>query len=194
MGQYLSYLLDFAAFALVAFGVFIIARRVEMQQSVQRRLRGDAPQGDAKKKRVLSPLVRNTEVKSPVLQWVQRTTLTDPEERTRMRRELALAGFDNPAAPAIYVIGRFVVAAGLPTIFVFSQTLSATPIRGILFVIIAAGLAASPACSRAAGRGREPHQCAQDPDRARVSGRPRPDGGVRRSRSRHGRRHRPRGR
>jgi tight adherence protein C len=141
MTQYLSLLLDFAAFALVAFGVFIIARRIESQQSVQRRLRGDTPQGEVKRKRVVSPLVRSTEVKSPVLQWVQRTTLTDPEERNKMRRELALAGFDHPAAPAMYVIGRFVIAAGLPTIFVFSQTISATPIRGMLFVVIAVGLA-----------------------------------------------------
>src|SRR5579863_4573104 len=141
MTQYLSLLLDFAAFALVAFGVFVIARRIETAQSVQRRLRGDAPQGEVKNKRAVSALMRPTEVKSPVLQWVQRTTLTDPEERNRMRRDLALAGFDNPAAPAIYVIGRFVIAAGLPTLFVFSQTTSATPIRGFLFVVIAVGLA-----------------------------------------------------
>ncbi len=141
MAQYLSFILDFAAFALVAFGVFIVARRIEMQRSVQRRLRGDTPQGEVKKKRMVSPLMRSNEVKSPVLQWVQRTTLTDPEERNKMRRELALAGFDHPSAPALYVVGRFLVAAGLPTVFVFSQTLSATPIRGFLFVVITAGLA-----------------------------------------------------
>lgn len=141
MAQYLSFILDFAAFALVAFGVFIVARRIEMQRSVRRRLRGDTPQGEVKKKRMVSPLMRSNEVKSPVLQWVQRTTLTDPEERNKMRRELALAGFDHPSAPALYVVGRFLVAAGLPTVFVFSQTLSATPIRGFLFVVITAGLA-----------------------------------------------------
>lgn len=140
MTQYLSYFLDFAAFALVAFGVFIVSRRIDAAQAVQRRLRGDAPQ-DTKRKKVVSPLMRPTEVKSPVLQWVQKTTLTDPEERTRMRRELALAGWDSPAAPAVYVIGRFAVAAGLPTIFVFSQTISATPIRGFMFVVISVGLA-----------------------------------------------------
>jgi tight adherence protein C len=139
MTQYLSLLLDFAAFALVAFGVFVVGRRIDAAQAVQRRLRGDAPQ-DTKKK-VVSPLMRQTEVKSPVLQWVQKTTLTDPEERTRMRRELALAGWDNPAAPAVYVIGRFIVAAGLPTLFVFSQTLSANPIRGFMFVVIAVAAA-----------------------------------------------------
>lgn len=137
----LSLILDLAAFVLVAFGVFIISRRIEAAQSVQRRLRGDAPAGGGKAKRVVSPLMRPTEVKSPVLQWVQRTTLTDPEERNKMRRELALAGFDNPAAPAIYVIGRFFVAAGLPTAFVFSQTISANPIRGFMFILISVGLA-----------------------------------------------------
>jgi tight adherence protein C len=137
----LSLFLDLLAFAIVGFGVFVVSRRLEAAQSVQRRLRGDAPQGAVKEKKAQTALMRPTEVKSPVLQWVQRTTLTDPEERTRMRRELALAGFDSPAAPAIYVIGRFVVAAGLPTLFVFSQTISATPIRGFLFILLAAGLA-----------------------------------------------------
>jgi tight adherence protein C len=140
MSQFVSLLLDIAAFGLVVFGVFMLARRLETAQSVQRRLRGDAPAVE-KKSRVRSPLVRAQEVRNPVLQWVQKTTLQDPEEQTRLRRDLALAGFDHPSAPAFYVIGRFCLAAGLPTLFVFSQVTSATPIRGVLFIALAAGLA-----------------------------------------------------
>jgi tight adherence protein C len=140
MSQFVSLLVDFAAFALVAFGVFLVARRIEAAQSVQRRLRGDAPAAE-QKSRVRSPLVRAQEVRNPVLQWVQKTTLQDPEERTKLRRSLALAGFDHPSAPAFYVIGRFCVAAGLPVLFFFSQFISSTPITGMMFIVIAFGLA-----------------------------------------------------
>jgi len=141
MSPFVSLLVDFAAFALVAFGVFVLARRLETAQSVQRRLRGEAPAAEKKTTRVPSSLVKTQEVKNPALQWVQRTTLQDPEERNKLRRELALAGFDHPAAPIFYVIGRFCLAIGLPALFVFSQTVSATPIQGMMFIVMAAGLA-----------------------------------------------------
>ncbi|HEY5288841.1 MAG TPA: type II secretion system F family protein, partial [Caulobacteraceae bacterium] len=58
-----------------------------------------------------------------------------------LRRDLAMAGFAQPAGPAFYVIGRFLLAVGLPAMFVFLQTLSTKPVKGFLFVVIAVGLA-----------------------------------------------------
>src|ERR1700675_3246141 len=101
MSQLTFLFLDFCVFALVAFGVFIVSRRVETGLSVRRRLRSDLGQG-VKSQRAVSPLLRSQEVKNPVLQWVQATTLQDPEARTKLRRDLALAGWDHPSAPAFY--------------------------------------------------------------------------------------------
>ncbi len=140
MSQLTFLFLDFCVFALVAFGVFMLSRRVETTLSVRRRLRADLPA----QKRVggpASPLLRTQEVKNPILQWVQSTTLQDQEARTKLRRDLALAGWDHPSAPALYVVGRFVLAVGLPAAFVFSQMLAVKPIKGMMFLLIAVGMA-----------------------------------------------------
>jgi tight adherence protein C len=143
MSLFLSLFVDLAAFLLVVTGVFFAARRWETTQSVNRRLRGEASSDELKKKsRMPSTLVKRQEVKNPVLQWVQRTTLQDPEERNKLQRDLALAGFDFPAAPIFYVMTRFCLAVGLPTIFVFWQTLSAKPMQpGMMYYGIVAGCA-----------------------------------------------------
>ena len=141
MSLFLSLFVDLAAFLLVAASVFFAARRWEATQSVNRRLRGEAPEEDKKKTRMPSTLVKRQEVKNPILQWVQKTTLQDPEERNKLQRDLTNAGFDHPAASIFYVITRFCLAVGLPTAFVFSQSLAAKPIQGFLFLAIVAGCA-----------------------------------------------------
>ena len=140
MSLFLSLFVDLAAFLLVAVGVFLLARRFETAQSVERRLRGEAPAVD-KKSRIPSALVKRQEVKNPILQWVQKTTLQDPEERNKLQRDLALAGFDQPAAPIFYVMTRFCLAVGLPTAFVFWQSLSDKPVQGMMFAAVVAGCA-----------------------------------------------------
>src|SRR6516225_5969654 len=139
MSQLTFLILDFCVFALVAFAVFMLSRRVETAMSVRRRLRADlkAPEKGTR----VSPLLRSQEVRNPVLQWVQTTTLQDPEARTKLRRDLALAGWDHPSAPALYVLLRFVTAVGFPSAFVFSQMLAVKPIKGLMFMIIGVGLA-----------------------------------------------------
>ncbi|HEY2483275.1 MAG TPA: hypothetical protein VGI30_13930, partial [Caulobacteraceae bacterium] len=90
MSQLTFLILDFCVFALVAFGVFMVSRRVETNMSVRRRLRADLKQPQ-KRGGPASALVRSQEVRNPILQWVQTTTLQDPEARTKLRRDLALA-------------------------------------------------------------------------------------------------------
>ncbi len=58
-----------------------------------------------------------------------------------LRRDLIAAGFDSPAAPAIYVIVRFVLAAGLPIAYIFSRSLSGKPPTGIGLFLFPFGLA-----------------------------------------------------
>jgi len=142
MSLFLSLFVDLAAFLLVAVGVFLVARRWETAQSVERRLRGEAPAEDRKKTRIPSSLVKRQEVKNPVLQWVQRTTLQDPEERTKLAQDLANAGFDHPAAPIFYVITRFCLAVMLPAAFIFWNSLSAKPMQqGLMYYLVVGGCA-----------------------------------------------------
>ncbi len=140
MSQILFIILDFCVFGAVVFGALLVTRRVEAGLAVRRRLQSD---GAAPKRRVRSnsALVKSQDVSNPVLQWVQRTTLQDPNERTKLRRDLALAGFPQAAAPAFYVVFRFLLAVGLPAIFVFTQTLSQKPVKGLMFIGLTIGLA-----------------------------------------------------
>src|SRR5579863_8214578 len=119
MTQLTFLVLDFCVFAVVAFAVLVASRRVETAMSVRRRLQADQTQRRAT---LNSPLVKK-ELTNQVLQWVQTTTLQDPEARSKLRRDLALAGWDSPAAPPLYVVSRFLLAIGLPTLFVVSQML-----------------------------------------------------------------------
>ncbi|HXU99529.1 MAG TPA: type II secretion system F family protein [Caulobacteraceae bacterium] len=138
MPLYLSLIIDAAAFALVVFGVIIAGRRVETGLSVRRRLRGDSVQ--TRQPGAQSGLVRSQELRNPVLAWVQKTTLQDPAERTALRRDLALAGFDHPSAPAIYVVARFCLAVGLPAALMFLNAMRAKPATGFMLVMFALGL------------------------------------------------------
>jgi tight adherence protein C len=107
--------------------------------SVRRRLRAD--QGVQGRVGLPSSSLVRQEVRNPILKWVQSTTLQDPEARTKLRRDLALAGWDSPSAPAFYVLGRFLMAVGLPAIFVVSQMLAAKPMKGLMFLVVAVGMA-----------------------------------------------------
>jgi tight adherence protein C len=143
MSLILLVFVDLVIFALAVVGVVFAARRWEAAQSVRRRLSGEAPAEERKKRaRIPSSLVKRQEVKNPVLQWVQRTTLQDPEERNKLQRDLANAGFDHPAAPIFYVITRFCLAVGLPTLFVVYEHFSPNPMQiGLMFYCVVGGLA-----------------------------------------------------
>jgi tight adherence protein C len=136
----LSLAIDVGAFALVALLVVIVSRRAEVSASVRRRLLGEAKTAP-KKRKPSTTLVRSKDLRNPALAWVQKTTLQDPKERTKIRRDLIAAGFDSPSAPAIYVIIRFCLAAGLPIAYVFSARFSAKPPTGLGLILFPLGLA-----------------------------------------------------
>jgi tight adherence protein C len=77
-------------------------------------------------------VLKGDKVRNPFLLWVQSSSsLSDTKDRAKLRRDLALAGFDNPAAPIWYVIARFTLAIGLPLLFLLSQSLFAKPLTGV---------------------------------------------------------------
>jgi tight adherence protein C len=141
MPQMTSIIIDLVAFAIVAVIVFVLSRRVEANATVRRRLSDEVKK--VAKATPTTPLVRNQDVKNPVLAWVQKTTLQDPGERQTLKSDLANAGFESQAAPAIYVMMRFILAVTLPTMFVWGQGLFLKhPITGLKFILIPFGLAA----------------------------------------------------
>ena len=142
-------LIDGAIVALVVLAGFAIARQIQAGGVLRRRLGTPLDEGTP-----LEPgtVVRAERPKNPVLAWIQRVTLSDPKERQTIRRDLALAGFESPSAPAIYVVVRFALAAGLPIGFLIFQHFANHPLTGFkLFgataLLCGAGLIAPRALS-----------------------------------------------
>jgi tight adherence protein C len=118
---------DIMVFLLMVATVLLVARELENRLGLRRRLSA----GTTEVASVVRPsLVRTEGVSNPFLKWVQGASLNDPRERQGLRRDLFKAGFDSPAAPAIYVVIRFLMAVGMPIGFVISQRLSAKPMIG----------------------------------------------------------------
>jgi tight adherence protein C len=91
-----------------------------------------------------APLIKSTGPQNPILRWVREATKPEAgAEGNQLRRDLASAGFTDPAAPVWYVIIRFGLAIGLPLLFIIVQGLVAKPIVGlplILFTLSLCGL------------------------------------------------------
>ncbi len=71
------------------------------------------------------------DITNKFLRWVQSSTsISNSAEREKLRRELALAGFESPSAPIWFVIARFLLAVGLPVVFLFTEPLFSKPLSG----------------------------------------------------------------
>ena len=127
----LEILIELLVFAVISTGAFVLARRTEAGFSVRRRLRGEAAPGGRPAR---ASLVRRQDVSHPILAWVQRSSLNNPMDRLKLRRDLAFAGFDNASAPSWYVISRFGLATGLPLSFLLLQHFLAKPASGLQLI------------------------------------------------------------
>src|SRR5512143_1077398 len=124
-----------AVFVTVVAAAIFAVQRIEAGINVQRRLRGDSGPHPVVAR---TSIVKNLGVTNPFLAWVQSSTdIKNVAQRDELRRALERGGFDHPAAPVWFVIIRFGLAIGLPLLFLFSQTLSATPYTGVKMIGIA---------------------------------------------------------
>lgn len=122
-------LLIFTAVAMVTVGV---VREVERHVEQRRRLGGEA----AARAAAASSLLARRTSDTAFFRWVQASTsISDTNERSRLRQALVLAGFENPNAVVWYVVCRFALAISLPGIFILMQFLSAKPSTGLGIVI-----------------------------------------------------------
>lgn len=126
-------LVQVLVFALVVGATVFVMRRVQIAAQTGRRLRGEAKKTPVEQRG--ESVVRQQKVKNPLLAWVQSSTsLKDKEDRGKLDKSLRDAGFDSPAAPAIFFVVRFGLAIALPFAFLISQTLSANPMTGVKLI------------------------------------------------------------
>lgn len=141
----LAVIFDLAIFATVTSLAFALAMMAEAALLQRRRL---GEQTAASPSSSQTPLLQPQAEPGPLFQWIeQSSSISEPAERQKLRRELALAGFDSPSAPVWYVIARFALAIGLPMLFLFTQYASSKPMTGfgLIFwalVLCGAGLVA----------------------------------------------------
>jgi tight adherence protein C len=111
-------LIQLMVFGSAAITTLALVRQTEVWLTVRGRLGSTASAG-------LAPvLVKGGKVESPVLRWIKARTLDQSKEESALRRDLANAGFDSPAAPIWYVIIRLGAAVGLPLLYLLLQSLS----------------------------------------------------------------------
>lgn len=124
-----------AVFLLVMFGQQALVSTL----AVRRRLAGQAVESRGPAASVL----KSDTVRNRFLAWVQSAILSDSKDRNKLRRDLSLAGFDYPAAPATYVALRLIAAIGLPVGFLVGSSLLGKPPGGmgaILYPLALCGL------------------------------------------------------
>lgn len=132
-------LIQLLTFALVVSGVLLAQRSLTAAWAVRRRM-GDAQVGQQAR---TTGIIRSDAVNNRFLQWVQSALLTDTADRSKLRRDLALAGFDHPSAPAVYVATRLSLAIGLPFVLIIAPALLGRPVEGlgaIVFPLVLCGL------------------------------------------------------
>jgi len=131
----LSLIIEIVIFILVVAVTLVTARGLQVFLHVRRRL------GFPMIGKTARALLKVYTFRNPVLRWVRSSTsLNDSKDYGKLRQELAVAGFDHPAAPVWYVIFRFLLAVGLPIGFLVSQSMSDKPMIGAMPSFVAMGL------------------------------------------------------
>src|SRR5262249_3127211 len=131
MPAHLDLIVEGLIFLTIVAVTWILSREIERALDQRRRL---GEQGGPASNAAL-PLLQGKGINNEFFQWVQSSTsISEPAERQRLRGELLLAGFESPTAPVWYVIARFLLAIGLPLLFLLSQVLLAKTLGGAGFI------------------------------------------------------------
>jgi tight adherence protein C len=132
MGSTIEIVLELVIFVAAALLFRMIVREVELALERRRRLGVQGASGQS----VLRPLLSETAAQNPFQKWIeQSTSISNSQERQKLRRQLMLAGFYSPNAPVWYVVIRFSLAIGLPLSFLLLQSLSTHPQTGVGMIV-----------------------------------------------------------
>jgi tight adherence protein C len=125
--------IEILVFALACGGTLLLERAITARAAVRRRL-GAEP---AAARTGAPSVLKSDTVTNSMLRWVQRATAPkDPKETNKLRRDLALAGFEQPAAPVWYVICRISLALGLPLLVMTASAAAGKPLTGLAVIVI----------------------------------------------------------
>jgi tight adherence protein C len=126
-------IIELSVFLAVFFIAMLAERALGSYMAVRRRLGQDA----STQRVAASTVLKNETLSNRFLIWVQSATAPkDPNETSKLRRELSQAGFEQPSAPVWYVIGRFGLAIGLPLALIFSAFLLGHPLGGLAMIVL----------------------------------------------------------
>ena len=139
MTSSLEVIAEILIFSAVTLLTMTVLREVERAMDQRRRLGGPDVAGHLPS----TPLIARRS-DNAFFRWILAyTSVSDPEERQKLRQSLLLAGFSDPNAPIWYVIGRFSLALLLPGLFILLQFSSAKPVTGftlIYFPLVLCGI------------------------------------------------------
>ncbi len=136
---------DLAIQAFTFLAVFAVAsmaqRAIGAQLAVRRRLGREEVEASHFSE---GSVLRDEKVRNPFLLWVQSATAGGQAKETqKLRKDLSLAGFDQPSAPIWYVIARFSLAIGAPILLIGGLALAGRPLTGLaafIFPLVICGL------------------------------------------------------
>lgn len=132
MTMHLDLIVEAIIFITIVAVTWLFGREIERAIEQRRQLggQGTTTAGSA------APLLQGRGVENRFFQWIQASTsISEPAQRQKLRAELALAGFESPAAPIWFVIIRFLLAIGDPLIFALSRILTLKPLGGSGFML-----------------------------------------------------------
>jgi tight adherence protein C len=159
-------ILEFVTFLFAVAVTYAVGDLVSDVRSVRRRL----DSGGAATAASVASFLRKRTVTNPILLWVQSSSsISEAKERGKLARDLAKAGFENPAAPVWYVIIRFSLAIGLPALYLFAETVAGNGAGGVgrifwALVLCALGLLGPRSFIDRRGRARQTQLERQFPD------------------------------
>lgn len=130
----LDIIVEVFIFGLVVVLSMTVLRTVEAVLDVRRRLGESEVTPGAQ-------IVKKDNPEGSFFRWIQSSSsLKESQDRQKLRRDLAMAGIENPSAPVWYVIARFTAAIGLPGLFLISQAVVAKPATGVGLIFVSLAL------------------------------------------------------
>ena len=126
----IAFIVEILVFSAVALMTVGVAREIERILNQRRRLGGQGGSGLFP----ATPLFAKRAGENAFFRWIlASTSISDTQERQKIRQAFVLAGIDHPDAPVWYVVGRFSLAILLPGLFLLQQSFSA-PATGLSMV------------------------------------------------------------
>jgi len=130
MTAHLDLIIEAVIFFTIVGVTWVFGREIERAVEQRRRL---GAQGAASSSGI--SLLQPRENDGRFFQWIRASTsISEPTEQRRLRGELLLAGFESPSAPVWYVIVRFLLAIGLPLLFLLSRIFLSKTLGGGSFI------------------------------------------------------------